>query len=78
MKTGNQLLVWLCTTTHQNVETHPNAQRLGVANTLLHESKSIAKEKGIALPRHSSNRTDEGNKWAKATGDNVPKRKRPR
>jgi len=60
----------------QGIETHPEAQRLGVANTLLAEAKEAAKKHGIMPPLHSSNRTDEGNKWAKATKDKLPKRKR--
>jgi len=59
-----------------NVETEPDYQRLGVANTLLAEAKAAAKKHGLMEPVHSSNRTDEGNKWAKATKDKLPRRKR--
>jgi ribosomal protein S18 acetylase RimI-like enzyme len=60
----------------QNVETDPNYQRLGVANTMLAEAKEAAKLHGLMPPVHSSNRTDEGQAWAKATKEKLPRRKR--
>ena len=59
-----------------NVETEPDYQRLGVANTLLEEARRAAKEHGLESPVHSSNRTEDGQAWAKATKDKLPRRKR--
>jgi GNAT superfamily N-acetyltransferase len=49
-------------------------RRLGVAQTLFHEAKTIARNQGLTEPVHSADRSDMGNKWAKAVGGVLPKR----
>ena len=56
------------------VDTQKQYRRKGVATTLFHEAKNVAKEQGLAEPVHSADRSDLGNKWAKAVGGNLPKR----
>jgi len=49
-------------------------RRLGVAHTLFHEAKNIARNQELTEPIHSSDRSTMGNKWAKAVGGVLPKR----
>jgi ribosomal protein S18 acetylase RimI-like enzyme len=51
-------------------------QRLGVANTLFHEAHKVAREQGLAEPKHSEDRSDEGEIWVKQAGGEVPPRKK--
>lgn len=51
-------------------------RRLGIANTMLHEARSIAQEHGLTPPIHSADRTEMGDAWAKASGDKVPRKVR--
>lgn len=57
-----------------NVDTAEPYRRLGVAATLFHEAKNIAREQGLTEPVHSADRSTMGNKWAKAVGGKLPKR----
>ena len=52
----------------------PRYQRMGVANTLFHEAHKAAREQGLAEPKHSEDRTDMGDSWAKQAGGEVPER----
>jgi GNAT superfamily N-acetyltransferase len=56
------------------VSTEEPYRRLGVAATLFHEAKKAAREQGLVEPVHSADRSDMGQKWAKAVGGNLPKR----
>ena len=56
------------------VHVHPEYRRMGVANTLFHEAKRIAREQGLVQPEHSSDRSDMGDEWAKQAGGKVPPR----
>jgi ribosomal protein S18 acetylase RimI-like enzyme len=49
-------------------------RRLGVANTLFHEAHKAAREQGLTEPKHSADRSDEGEIWAKQAGGEVPPR----
>jgi ribosomal protein S18 acetylase RimI-like enzyme len=51
-------------------------RRMGVANTLFHEAHKVAREQGLAEPKHSGDRSDEGEIWAKQAGGEVPPRKK--
>lgn len=53
-----------------NVYVHPDHRRKGIATGLLNHAKQL----GINL-KHSENRTEEGDAWAKSTGDPLPKNK---
>ena len=57
------------------VTEHPYT-RLGVASTLFHEAKKTAREQGLAEPRHSTDRTEKGDLWAKAVGGHLPRNMR--
>lgn len=59
-----------------SIGVHPKFQRLGVANTLFHESRRLAREQGITPPEHSSDRSKQGDAWAKQTGTPIPKKKK--
>jgi ribosomal protein S18 acetylase RimI-like enzyme len=54
----------------------PSYRRLGVANTLFHEAHKAAREQGLAEPKHSEDRSDEGDAWAKQAGGEVPPQKK--
>ena len=41
-------------------------RRQGIATSMLKEARSIAKEKGLAVPKHSSKRSNMGDAWIKA------------
>ena len=58
------------------VETEKPYRRKGVATTLFHEAKNIAREQGLVQPAHSADRSDMGHKWAKSIDSNLPKRKK--
>jgi ribosomal protein S18 acetylase RimI-like enzyme len=61
-----------------NIEAYEPWRRQGVATSLLGEARRIAGEtRGVRPPRHSADRTDLGEKWARSTGDRLPKRKQP-
>lgn len=52
-----------------------SARRQGVATTLLERARQIASEtRGVPRPRHSSDRTDAGEAWARSLGERIPKR----
>jgi ribosomal protein S18 acetylase RimI-like enzyme len=51
-------------------------RRLGVANTLFQEAHKSAREQGLAEPKHSEDRSDEGDAWAKQAGGDVPPQKK--
>lgn len=50
-------------------------QRQGIATAMLGEARRIAGEtRGVTKPRHSPQRTDSGEAWARSTGDRLPRR----
>jgi GNAT superfamily N-acetyltransferase len=55
-----------------SIDVKPRYQRLGVANTLFHEAHKSAREQGLAEPKHSDDRSDQGDAWAKQAGGEVP------
>ena len=58
-----------------NLFVEANHRREGVATGMWNYAHEMAKTtKGVKPPTHSSDRTDEGDAWAKATGGPVPKR----
>ena len=58
------------------ISVHSKYRRLGIANTMFHEAKNIAREQGLVEPVHSPDRTIMGDAWAKSTGDKVPSRRK--
>ena len=58
--------------------TEKEHQRQGIATSMWHEANRIAGEtRGVTAPRHSADRTDAGDAWARSLGGRVPPR-RPR
>jgi GNAT superfamily N-acetyltransferase len=53
-------------------------RRLGVANTLFHEAHKAAREQGLAEPKHSEDRSEMGDAWAKQAGGEVPPKWKPK
>jgi GNAT superfamily N-acetyltransferase len=61
-----------------NIEAYEPWRRQGVATHLLGEARRIAGEtRGVKPPRHSADRTEAGDAWARSLGDRLPKRKQP-
>jgi len=54
------------------ISVHSKYRRLGVAATMFHEAKNLAREHGLTEPVHSDDRTDEGDAWARAVGGTIP------
>lgn len=51
----------------EQIETHPEVRRQGIATTLYNYAKDAsAKDPSIPAPRHSSARTQLGDRWAKS------------
>jgi GNAT superfamily N-acetyltransferase len=53
-------------------------RRKGIATSMLEQSRTMAKKKGLNAPVHSERRSDEGQAWAASTKDNLPERKSDR
>lgn len=57
------------------VRVDPNYQRQGVATQLWHRAKAVATDtRGVKPPKHSADRTDAGDAWARTVGGGVPRR----
>lgn len=60
----------------KNIFVEPNWRRQGMATALWNQGKELsANTRGVVQPKHSPDRTDEGDLWAKSTGDRVPEQK---
>lgn len=59
-----------------SVDVKSRYQRLGVANTLFHDARRAAREQGLTEPKHSEDRSDQGDAWAKQVGGEVPPMKK--
>jgi GNAT superfamily N-acetyltransferase len=53
-------------------------RRKGIATSMLEQSRTMAKEKGLQTPVHSERRSDDGQAWAASTKDKLPERKSDR
>jgi len=53
-------------------------RRKGIATSMLEQSRTMAKEKGLNPPVHSERRSDDGQAWAESTKDKLPERKSDR
>lgn len=56
------------------VRTHKDYRGLGLASTLWEKAHKLSADTGISAPKHSRDRTPEGDVWAKSVGGNVPPR----
>jgi ribosomal protein S18 acetylase RimI-like enzyme len=60
-----------------NIATSPEVRRQGIATAVYRHAQGIAAEtRGVRPPRHSSDRTGEGEAWARSLGERLPKRLR--
>lgn len=57
-----------------DVHVVPGARRKGVATALYKAAKDIAAKTGVPAPVHSSDRSEQGDEWAKSTGEKLPER----
>jgi GNAT superfamily N-acetyltransferase len=58
-----------------HIEVEPNHRRQGVATGMFGYAHEVAKTtRGVQPPKHSPDRTNDGDAWAKSTGKRVPKR----
>lgn len=61
----------------KGVYTAKEHQRQGVASALLNQSQQLAAgTRGVVAPRHSADRTDAGDAWARSVGGRLPARGR--
>lgn len=59
----------------KNLFVEANLRRQGIGTDLWKEANRIAQtEKGVVPPKHSPDRTDAGDAWAKSVGGALPKR----
>lgn len=59
----------------RNIAVSPDLQRQGVGTALWNEGHRLASENArIPKPKHSADRTDDGNAWAKSVGGRLPRR----
>lgn len=55
--------------------TEKEHQRQGIATAMYRQAQSVAGEtRGVTIPRHSSQRTNSGEAWARSLGERLPRR----
>jgi ribosomal protein S18 acetylase RimI-like enzyme len=58
------------------IDVSPPHRRQGIATAMLGEARRIAGEtRGVTAPKHSTDRTDAGEAWARSLGERLPKRR---
>jgi hypothetical protein len=57
-----------------NVDVDKPFRRQGVATSLLRRAQDLSSKYNLQSPLHSKDRSDQGDAWAKSTGDKVPRR----
>ena len=68
-------LAWNARGVH-NIEVPTEHQRRGVATGLWNEAHRLAEQNArIPAPKHSADRTTEGDAWARSVGGRLPRRK---
>jgi len=60
----------------RGVYTAKEHQRQGIASSLYSEGQSLSGQRGVPAPKHSADRTDAGDAWAKSVGGRLPRRGR--
>ena len=61
----------------RNINVNPGQERRGVATAMWHEGHRMAEENArIPKPKHSTQRTREGDAWARSVGGRLPRRKK--
>lgn len=60
----------------RNVKVPEQFQRKGVATALWNEAQRLASDSSrIPAPKHSADRTNDGDAWARSVGGKLPRRK---
>jgi GNAT superfamily N-acetyltransferase len=60
----------------RNVMVNPEHQRQGVGTAMWNEGQRLAETNArIPAPKHSPDRTNEGDAWARSVGGRLPRRK---
>ena len=57
-----------------DVHVAPGARRKGAATAMLKAARDVAAKTGVPEPVHSGDRSDQGDAWAKSTGEPLPER----
>lgn len=55
-----------------SLEVKKEHRRKGVATSLYNFAHQTASKQGLVAPKHSAERTEEGDAWAKSVGDKLP------
>jgi acetyltransferase (GNAT) family protein len=75
---GSSLLWHHKTGQISNIGVPEQFQRQGIATAMYGKAKEIAGEtRGVRPPRHSPDRTEAGEAWARSLGERLPKRRKP-
>lgn len=56
------------------INVDPDLQRQGIGTALWNHAHELARQKVIPVPKHSKQRTDEGDQWARKVGGPLPYR----
>jgi len=58
-----------------SIEVNAESRRQGVATQMWRHAQGLAEDtRGVRRPRHSPERTDLGEKWARSLGERLPRR----
>ena len=58
-----------------NIEVSPGMRRQGIATAMYGKAKEISSlTRGVKTPRHSPDRSEAGEAWARSLGERLPKR----
>jgi hypothetical protein len=68
-------LLWSSTQV-RNIDVAPTMQRQGIGTAMWNEGHRLAAENArIPKPKHSPDRTNEGDAWARSVGGRLPRRR---
>lgn len=57
-----------------DIQVEPDLQRQGIGTALWKHANELADQKVVPRPKHSKQRTDEGDQWARKVGGRLPYR----
>jgi len=58
----------------QSIQVEPEHRRKGVATAMWEHAQGLAEQGKVPKPKHSSDRSDQGDAWAKSVGGRRPRR----
>jgi GNAT superfamily N-acetyltransferase len=59
----------------EDIDVHPEARRQGIASHMWDLAHQVSQETSTPAPRHSPERTPDGDAWAKSVGGRIPEHK---